>query len=1051
LRFQTGGEETISLPQAPGPGAVAPLDDEFEHFGAPVQHVKTVAFSQSTRPSEPPRSIEPTQTASSRPPSEVVEIGFSTPDQSEGIDFNALLADAVESPPARSPTLAEPTRASPFGRISQPRGGAGASDDITLGAVKPLSPTTSAATVSAPLPGAAADDFDAMFDLPVAAATDGEFEDISVGLSAGAEDVPEPVVVRRPPPRVRPARRPSGPSRPLRAVAVALVLFAVGLGIAAQFMGYGWFASKLWLTHDDATSRARSRARTDTMLKDVHLLDTRASYREEIKRLEQIVSVWKSDKEAHAALLDRYLDLLEREPVFLHAEAALAKGLEAELARGIVPKRLDILRKLAAGEVAEAATLAAELRTGTVDDVGVFVRLRLAAQEQQLREQSLTNPGLTSAAQRDPLRADTAADAGLAEARKALASIQEAAARAPNAMKFKVLDATLHDRMGEYAEAIALLETITPTVPEHVDARLTLASSYLESSHLERADTLVAEAMHIATDVAPDKLRQQEAWLVTARIAAKRGSNEALIKALQAALLANPADELSTLRLGRLLMAEKRGDEAHRLFAAGKSLGFKSIAFEVALVEHWLYINRSEDALAEIVEATKLYPNSVDLLYLRGQVEDKQSHFATARDYFSQVIAREPRHQRAIARLAELQSAAGRHDEALATLNAAQAKLGDDEDILRRISEELEALGRGDEARKILDILLKIAPDNRTYLLRAAQLDLKVGETERALSFLQRLRKNHALNRDAGLQLARALAQKGRADEAAATLTPFAEQEPNDVALNTQAGAFLIDAKDYDRAATALQRATTVANGRDAQALFQFGRLAFRRGDPTLGVQRIKQAIALDASAPEFHLELAKSLFDIKGLPDARKLAVAELETLLASETAYAKAGRALPDPTVVHALLARALFEDHRYAQAIDHLRAVTVRHPDDAEAMVQLGRALYYGGRPDAAITLRDALRLRPADGTAALYLGLLALKTDQSSEAMRWLHMAAQTHRRDTAEAWYHLALIHKDRAQYGSANNALTGYFADAAADDPYRKDAQALQRAVANLK
>lgn len=1052
LRFQASGEDTTSLPQAPAPGLIQPLDDEFESFGAPVQFNTTRVVGSEGRAPAPVKSTEPTQTAPKRPAAEVAEIGFAAPDTSDGIDFNALLADAVGSPASRLPGNDALTRANPFSRISNPRSGVGGVDEaVPIPSLKTLSPSSVSSSFAAPSPTASAEDFDAMFDLSATAPSPDALDEFSVPVLSASDPLDVAHVARPAIGRPRPPKRQKRSSRPVRAILVGLALFVAGLGVAAQFMGYGWFASKLWLTHDDAVIHARTRARANAMMHAVVLLDTRATYVEEIKRLDKVLGIWKSDSEAHAALLDRYLDLLERDPAFFLADNTLNAGLEAELARGKSPPRVEVLRKLAAGDVLAVEAQLPELLNGSLDDVGVFVRLRLALLDHRLRTKALANPGMTSSPQSDPLQAPAGDDAGLLEARKVLNERRTAASRVQNTMKFKVLDAALAERMGDADAAIALLEPVTSTVADHTDARLILASAYVAKNLLDQADTLAAEALHIATDVAIDKARQREAWLVTARIEAKRGRTDGVIKALQGGISADPKDELSTLRLGRLLMADKRGDEAHKLFASGKSRGFKSIAFEVSLVEHWLYINRSEDALAEIVEATKMYPESVELLFLRGQVEDKQSHFATARDFFAQVIAREPRHQRAIIRLAELQSAAGRHDEALATLLAARAKVGDEEEILIRISAEYTAMQRDEEARGILDLLLKMAPDNRAYLLSAAQMDLRAGKTERALGFLQRLRREHALTRDAAVQLAKALARKGQADDAAATLMPFAEQEQSNVALNTQVGAYLIDSKDYDRAATVLDRATTVANGRDAEAMFQFGRLAFRRGDPTKGTQRIRQAIGLDPSEPAFRLELAQSLVQVKTLPDARKMAVTEIETLLANEAAYAKAGRSLPDTSVVHALLAHVLIEDSRYANAIEHLRAVIQRHPSDGDALIQLGRCLYYAGSPEAPKILRDGLRQRPGDGLAALYLGLSALNHNQSSEAMRWLQMAAQNHHKDTAQAWYHLALIHKDREQYGSAVSALESYFADSDPADPYRRDAKSLQSAISNRK
>jgi tetratricopeptide (TPR) repeat protein len=1061
LRFQPQVEQTLSLPQMPvdtrGTAIPSP-DDEFESFGAAAQtgihHTTAIvaggrpvaapapvspprapialpATPLSPQPTPPPAAAhEDSQTVAAHKASDLQEFGFDGGD----IDFDALLSDAVHSVDKKGEGAM--ARTNPFGRISAPRSGTGGTEEAVF---------TPPALSAKPLPP-----LSKRLDMPSGDEDDSLFESGAAALAARTridDDLEhQPRLTDNAQRRVPPPRRPQARSNTGRKVArgLATLLLAAGAaGGAAQLAGYGWFGSKLWLK-EPPKARA-DRAVAAELQNPVAMFDTRKGYEAEIRRLEQVVALRPTDKEAKAALLDRLLDLLERAPRAFDTAPEFRKHLDALAAELGAPPRLAVLDLLATDKVVPAEALA-PLDQGNVEDREVAVRARLVARDQALAAQALTHPGLTATAEADPLRGTGADEPALQEARKRLDPLLSQAKDRPDAVKFTLLDAVIRDRMLKYDGVVALLEPVTTRSEEQIEARALLASAKLEAGELDPASALAQEAVRLATEQ-NDLPKLRDALRVVARVEAKRGDRPAMIKALQAVVQAVPSDELTTLRLARLLMADKKSPEAQKLLVAGKKSGMKSVAFEVGLVEYWLSINRNQDALDETTEATRLYPDSIDLLFLRGQVEDKASHFATARDYFEQVIAKEPRHLRAIVRLAELQSVAGKHDDALATLERGRKTVGDDETVLRLSAEELLALKREPEARQLLDILLKAAPQNRFYLLKAAQLDLKTGEVDRALGFLRRLRANKALDREAALQMALALASKKQPDEAAATLTPFADEAQADVELNTRAGQYLIDAKDYDRAKTVLQRAVGTANGKNAEALFQFGRLAFRRGEVDQGISRMQQAIDGDKQAWEYRLELARALFDLKSKDGARDLAVKQLDVILATEGQLQAAGRPVTGLAEVHALLARHFAEQHRYGDAIPHLRAVVKLDPDDADALRQLGMALHATNSPDAPKVLRDLLQRRPGDAQAELYLGLGALNKGQTSEALHWLQLAANSMKPDVAEAWYQLALIYRDRDNPVQAMRAVEQYLRLAKADEPYRADAETLRNAL----
>ena len=187
-------------------------------------------------------------------------------------------------------------------------------------------------------------------------------------------------------------------------------------------------------------------------------------------------------------------------------------------------------------------------------------------------------------------------------------------------------------------------------------------------------------------------------------------------------------------------------------------------------------------------------------------------------------------------------------------------RLGDEEAILEPQALVLLELKRDKESRDIYALLLQKAPSNKRYLLEAARIDLRMGAVDRALGYLTVLRAEGALGRDGAIALAAGLASKGRHKEAAETLVPFAEREPNSVEINAVTGRYLLDAGDLAHAETMLARAHQVAlrSGGDAETLFQYGRLAFAKDEVDNGVSRMTQAIHAEQTRHHYRFELAR-------------------------------------------------------------------------------------------------------------------------------------------------------------------------------------------------
>lgn len=844
-----------------------------------------------------------------------------------------------------------------------------------------------------------------------------------------------------------PAPMPTG----RRVAILLLVVLALGIGLDYAGMPHFGLAGLFGPSEEDIAKAAKPNIATNLLVPTI-LKDTVETYVLEISRLEQVVAANPGDPLMQRTHLERLLDLYERFPDEFAAEPRYK--LEIEKYQRLVspfPGRFEVLDLITQGRLdAVDARLEALVgsETATADDLAVAAMVRMEQWVIRLRKRALNSPGLISRSDVDPLRADGSQDAGLKQARSWLDRARKTAEKQPNLLKFDFYAARLRDQMGGFEDNAKALTALLDTAPEHNELRLLLASAQLETNHLGQTASLLKEATGRAET--QKRVREMvEAWRIEARLAARRGRKPDLIVALQGVLKLRPGDELTRVRLARLLLEEKRAAESQAVLVEGKKRGMSSIAFEVALVEYWLWAHRDEDALAEIVEATKRFPDSVDLLFLRGQVEDQQQHHATARDYFAKVIAREPRHMRAILRLAELQAKAGRHDDALITLQSARERLGDMPAVLEPMARELTVLRRHKESRELYGILLQKQPSNREFLLSAARLDLQAGEVDSALRYLRILREDGALDREGAMQMALALASKGKPAEAAQTLMPFAEKEPTNMHLNTMTGKYLLDSDDIDRAVTFLKRAYTVAHrqGGDPETLFQYGRLAFRRGEVEEGSNRIQLAIKSDPRAHHYRYHLA--LFLLKVDPDkhekSRAVAVDQLRYLILHADRFASSGNHMEYLDDVHRQLANHYVNEQQFNKAIPHLRKTLEMKPDDVDTRVNLGTALFQVNHPDAEAVLRQVMKQRPNNAMAALYLGLISLSKNQSSEALLWLTRAARSPDPAVVEAHYQLALIHRDRKQVPQAIRYLQVFLERAPAKHPFRQDAKSLMQ------
>lgn len=1000
------------------------------------------------------------------------------------IDFSALLSAVDEEPAAPSDTFATPAAADTSAPSDDPMGATagggddalfGGGDDGLFGGGPDLA--TGAGGMLADddslfggAPASVADEDDALMqasyggDIATPSAHDDDHFEPLAGPGSAVERGADGTTLAggRAAARGKKGKAGKKEGRPLGLLfkrafdgVMLLALVVLSAGLAGDVMGYdvaGIARSAIQQVFPEFGQRkAVKKVRVNpSLLKPAPMNDTAPGYLTEIRRLRGLIAANPAAAELEVQLAGRLLDLLERYPTLFASELQYDEQLR-ELRKRLgprMPARDKLVVAIAERKLDDAEALIEPLlTTDDPHDAAAAIHARLLNGEDRAERDALAEPGLIADSAVDPLFHGRPEDKKLLETAGWMKALKARLDKPANPNKFQWLQGWLAFQLGDDEQAGALLGAVVESAPDHGDAARLLAATQIRSGDLRKGMIALADAARVVKEQELEH-QQIEIWRLEAAMAAAQGKTDLQMKRLRKMVKRQPSDELTLIRLARLMQVNRYSEEARKLLTAGQKSGMKSVAFEVAMVEYWLFVNRLEDALEEIKKATDMYPESVDVLFLRGQVEEKKQHSATALDYYKQVIARQPKHQRAVLRLADLEASAGRYDDALVTLTSGRKMLGDKIPLLEKLVHVYEKLNRFDDARKLVGELLERQPRNRNYLLMAAQMDLRDGHTDKALGYLRTLRDIGALDQAAAIELAQALARKGKPKEAARSILPFAEADPNDIAINTLTGKYLLDSGEIAHAETLLTRAYDLAQktGGDGETTFQFGRLAFKQGRVPDGISRLNKAIEIEPARHRYRYRFALLLFDGTDEENARKLAIRQLVTVLQMAPRF----EGMDDPVDyiddVHRILAREYIAEARYLKAVPHLRELKRLKPDDVDAQVDLGVALHLGGADGAIEVLEAAEKGRRGHPRASLYLGLAWLGRNRTTEALRWFEKAVRKPTPEVAQAYFHMGLIYKERRQFKAARRALGKYLDLAPDDSPYRRDAESLLRA-----
>jgi predicted Zn finger-like uncharacterized protein len=579
--------------------------------------------------------------------------------------------------------------------------------------------------------------------------------------------------------------------------------------------------------------------------------------------------------------------------------------------------------------------------------------------------------GWTELAAGDPAAADKAFTRALAaEATRAAALYGDGVAK---------------ERLGDAAAAHELYTRTLARSPLHFGAAVGDARTDKGQSAGNQTQAAVAELIEKrSASAAPKELG--DAWATVGILAAREGRRDEAEDRLKRALGLDADNALARVALARVQCDLKHCADAveplKKLLAAQP----QNVEARLALVRALIETNEAAEAATTLAPAVKetppKTPAGAQLFYWQGRVllaqlkPDREQALARFKD----AIAADAKFLPSYVSQSNTFAALGQSDDAIASLQAAQAQAADDPELMVQLGEAYMALGKPADAEARFRAALDKKPEARNARVdfgaaleaqnkiddARAQYDQVANEEPKYPGILERQ--------------ARLAVRQGRKADAAKLFDVALKQGVPTQGLRLAAGALFLDPVIGRRDdARTLAEAVINDDERSAPAHLLLARTQLEGGHPEEALPEARRAATL-ADLPEAHLVLARVLeatakldqaiaeYNLARRPPVEGEAQLGRARILvhmgATKDALSELAALARDPRLrAQALLLTGdCYADLQQADRARHSYEDAVRAaPDSGDAAFKLGRALHDAGRRhDGIVQLEKALKL-------------------------------------------------------------------------------------------
>jgi len=338
----------------------------------------------------------------------------------------------------------------------------------------------------------------------------------------------------------------------------------------------------------------------------------------------------------------------------------------------------------------------------------------------------------------------------------------------PSVGRFESLlrDAEIDHREGRHSEALAKLDRALQLKPERDDVLRRKARILYEMGDHQRAIDTCQRALRIRED-------SPETWFLLGLLLHELGDYDGELEAYDSALKYRPRMVSALINKGATLYELGRYTEAIKIYdrllemmpRETKAMNNRALVLK-ALGKH-------SEALAQLNKLLSVEPGNRDALINRATLLQEMGRTADALEAWRELVSLDRKNVEAWLHLGKAQKEAGLFEEAARSFSVAASLAPGTEEAIREREECLRAAGISNggepgeaisalcrrylQASRLLEAVgnpvaalgevnkcLELDPDDRTALLRRAQLQLTLGHLEEALASLKELARFHS-------------------------------------------------------------------------------------------------------------------------------------------------------------------------------------------------------------------------------------------------------------------------------------------------------------------
>lgn len=523
---------------------------------------------------------------------------------------------------------------------------------------------------------------------------------------------------------------------------------------------------------------------------------------------------------------------------------------------------------------------------------------------------------------------------------------------------------------GDVRRGLEYLEQVAAALPDDPAAQFDLASAYLTSGFVDRAEAVVKA---IPDTEGPSSARRH---LLLVLAAVRRNDYDAALAELDRLRHTSMSSAAVHLFAADVYRAFQRPDAARTEYQAALTVDPNNVLSLLGMAMIDLAAQRSGEADAALAKAAKVAPNDARISLVRARAASQRGDGHEAVQWLNKARADAPDSPVPLVLLARMSLTQRQADKALEYARAARKLDPQRVDALQAEAGALMTQGHVDEALQAIDATIQSAPGQVPLYLLLARTDLAAGRGAAAREAAKRALALEPRNPDILYTAAVAALATNDVPAAREFAQRLREIAPHSAIWAILEGDVAARNGDHARALASYEEAARLQPLAEVVERQVHARLALKRKDALAPADAYRASRPSDPIAALLLAQLREQTGDADGaraayedvlrLEPGSRLALNNLAVLYAARSdpravdIASRARRSAPESPEVADTYGWTLVSAGRAREGVDALREAARALPRSAEIRYHLAAALAAAGqKEDAVRTLADLTR--------------------------------------------------------------------------------------------